>query len=149
MKVYRNLQILNTEYNSVAYKMTVGVKVAAFWSHLGTNYGAIRLFHSMKFQIWINCPLISICGTAVLTQLFKVLAWVNVEALDCLSALKRQMLDVPQKNGRFSRNFARKRLASLRPLKVKGYDLYYFKRSTPVTFHKELTDYTISVLLTF
>ncbi|CAL8107292.1 unnamed protein product [Orchesella dallaii] len=148
MNMWRYLQMLNTEYNSVCYRMTVGVKVAAFGSHLGTNYGSIRLFNSMKFQIWINCPLVSVCGLAVLLQLFKALSWVNVEALDCLAVLKQRLITVP-KNGNFNIKYAERRLKSLRPLKVKGYDFYYFKRSTPVTFYTELTNYTITILLTF
>lgn len=128
--------------------MTVAVKAAAFFSHLGTNYGTIRLYNSMKFQIWINCPLVSICGSAVLFQLFKLLSWTNVEALECLAGIKEELHTVP-KTGRFSLRFARKLLYSLRPLKIKGHSLYYYKQSTPVTFQQTLTDYTINVLLTF
>ncbi len=111
MKVYRSLQVLNTEYNSVAFRMTVGVQMAGFWSHLGTNYGTIRLFNSMKFYIWINCPLVSTSGLAVLHQLFKLFAWVNVEALDCLAAMKREIYGVP-KSGRFNMRYAKKLLYS-------------------------------------
>lgn len=146
--MFRKLQVLTTEYNSVAFRMTVGVKAAAFWSHLGTNYGAIRLFNSMKFQIWINCPLVSICGTAVISQLFKLLAWVNVEGDECLCAMKREMCKVPWENRRYFL-LTKKLLKSLRSLKVKGHHFYYFKRTTPVTFNKQLTDNTINVLLTF
>ncbi|CAL8126620.1 unnamed protein product [Orchesella dallaii] len=145
MKMWRNLQLLCQEFNIGMSNMTVGTKVAAFLSHLGTNYGSIRLFSSMTFYIWINCPMISICGLAVLISLFQRFSWINVESIESLASLQSKLLtknDTPSK-------YLLKRIKSCPPLHVNGFKFYRFQRSTPVTFFKGLMDYTITVLLTF
>lgn len=150
LELWRNFQLLILEFNIAVSNRTVWTKAAGFLSHLGTNYGSIKLFSSMTFRVWINCPLVSVFGLAVLVSLFQSYSCINIESAETLGSFQLELIR-KYKLGKGEINelrFFRKKLKSCSELFVKGYEFYKFKRSTPVTFFKQLTDYTITVLLT-
>lgn len=133
--------------------MFIATKIAAFLSHLGTNYGTIRLFSSMTFAIWINCPMISICGLAVLISLFEGFSKINTESVQSRFSLQEKFIErtLAKNRGGSVRNFRylQRKIISCRHLFIKGHNFYVFTLSTPVTFFKLLIDNTTTVLLTF
>lgn len=141
LATYRQLQLLELNFNEVFSTQTFNIFFPAFFNQTAVNYGTIRLYESLSFTAWAFCPYLSFSGAANLFMVQNVLASPYEASVATLAKICWK--DADDVDDRVAKRVAK----SCPPIRLRYASYKLFTKETAPEYLDSVIDSTVTLLL--
>ncbi len=146
VKLYRELQILTSQFNDCFAHHVQVVIVIAFINLVSDNFGTIKLYNELPYLAWMALPYLSVFGALNIVTVINFLANPFENSTDSIESWRTPCVKGMSGMGKQHKYF-KWIILSCNPLKLKYGALKFLRKGDGLEWLDSLIDSTVIVLL--